>query len=137
MEFKLSGLGVFTIHIRRSQNKETTATWTLTDCWKKRRKKIRENHSQTGLDVLERLVLCSSTAVYLELGLKVGYDGEEVRESGHDGVKVEIDVVGPNFGGEALGSISCLFAGVLCAHEAGVEDAAGKVSHCGRTGSGS
>jgi hypothetical protein len=67
--------------------------------------------------------------VDLELRLEVGYDGEKVRECGYDGVKVEINVVGPDFGGETLGSISCLFAGVLCAHEAGVEDATGEISH--------
>lgn len=57
--------------------------------------------------------------------LEIGDDGEEIRQGSDNGVKVKVNMVGSNIQRQLLRSISCLFARVLRAHVAGVEQAAG------------
>lgn len=64
----------------------------------------------------------------LEPGLEIGYDGEEIRQGSDNGIKVKVNMVGSNIHRQLLRSISCFFAGVLCAHVAGVEQVAVGVS---------
>ena len=61
----------------------------------------------------------------LESRLEVGDNGEEVHQGSYNSIKVEVNVVGSNICGELFGSISRLLSGVLRAHVAGMEKAAG------------
>lgn len=63
----------------------------------------------------------------LELRLEAGDNGEKVRQSGHDGVKIEVHMVRSDVRSKTFGSVSCLFTGILCTHKAGVKDATGTV----------
>lgn len=87
---------VRTINVRRGQDEQPTTSGTLTDSRQQGRKKVRENHSQPGLYVLQCLVLGPPSAVDLEARLEIGDDSEEIRQGSDNSVKVEVDVVGSN-----------------------------------------
>lgn len=110
-----------TINIRRGQNKQSTTSRTLTNSRQHGRKKVRQNHSQTGLNILQCRILSSPTTMYLEPRLEVCHSGKQVRQGSDNGVEVEVDMVGSDIHGQLLGSISCFLTGVLRTHVTGVE----------------
>lgn len=112
-----------TINIRRGQNKQSTTSRTLTNGRQHGRKKVRQNHSQTGLNILQCRILSSPTTMHLVTRLEVGHSGKQVRQGGDNGVEIEVDMVGSDIHGQLLGSISCFLTGVLRTHVTGVEQA--------------